>query len=136
MTPLLIPPISSPAKCPDPSETGSPEAPSVAESGQSSTESPLTLQQELQIFTSTLLTVFLAEIGDKTQVTVLLMSAGSQSPWVVFLGAGSALVATTLMGVLLGRWLATYVSQKTLEMSAAGLLLLITVMLLRDVLQG
>lgn len=87
-----------------------------------------------RIFWVTFVTIFLAEIGDKTQVTVLLMSAGSQSSWVVFLGAATALIMTSLIGVLLGKWLSTRVSAKTLDTLAAVMLLLITVGLVADVL--
>ncbi len=86
------------------------------------------------VFSSTFLTIFLAEIGDKTQITTLLMSAESHSPWVVFAGAGTALVATSLIGVLLGQWLASRVSQKTLEKAAAVTLLIISATLFWDVL--
>lgn len=96
----------------------------------------LTLKAEFQIFLSTFITIFLAEIGDKTQLTVLLMSAESHSPWLVFLGAGTALIATSLCGVLLGRWLSTRLSPRVLEISAAVLLLLISGLLVWDVVQG
>ena len=81
-------------------------------------------QSGLQVFASTFVTLFLAELGDKTQVTTLLMSAESHKPWTVFAGAGSALIATSLLGVLLGRWLAQRLSPKTLE-TGAGITLLI-----------
>ncbi|HBB35387.1 MAG TPA: hypothetical protein DC064_27255 [Cyanobacteria bacterium UBA9273] len=87
------------------------------------------------IFSSTFLTIFLAEIGDKTQVATLLMSAESQSPWIVFAGAAVALIATSLLGVLVGRWLATRLSPKTMEKAAGTLLLFIAVMLLWDIVQ-
>ncbi len=87
------------------------------------------------IFTSTFLTIFLAEIGDKTQLTTLLMSAESQSPWIVFAGAAMALITTSLLGVLIGRWMANRLSPKTMETVAGTLLLLISVMLLWDVVQ-
>lgn len=85
------------------------------------------------IFASTFLTIFLAEMGDKTQLATLLMSAESHSPWVVFAGAASALVATSLLGVLIGRWIATRLSPKTIETAAGTLLLFISVSLLWDV---
>ena len=75
----------------------------------------------------------MAELGDKTQVTTLLMSAQSQSPWIVFLGAGTALVTTSLIGVLLGQWLARRVSPSTLDTAAGAMLLGITVWLLWDI---
>lgn len=87
----------------------------------------------VKIFGSTFVTIFLAELGDKTQLTTLLMSAESHSPWVVFLGAGSALVITSLLGVLLGQWIASRVSPKTLEFSAGLLLLLVSLLLVWDI---
>lgn len=89
--------------------------------------------REVEIFFSTFVTIFLAEIGDKTQVTTLLMSAESHAPWIVFLGAGSALVLTSLLGVLVGRWLSSRVSPQTLETLTGGILLFIAVLLLWDV---
>ncbi len=87
------------------------------------------------IFGSTFLTIFLAEFGDKTQLSTLLMSAESHSPWAVFLGAAAALLSTSLLGVILGQWLATRLAPKTLETAAGASLLLIAMMLLWDVVQ-
>jgi putative Ca2+/H+ antiporter (TMEM165/GDT1 family) len=78
-------------------------------------------------------TIFLAELGDKTQLATLLMAAESQSPWVVFIGAATALVATSLVGVLVGRWLADKLSPETLKTSTGITLLVISVLLLWDV---
>lgn len=97
---------------------------------------PLSWKGELQIFLSTFFTIFLAEVGDKTQLTVLLMSAESGSPWTVFMGAGLALVATSLCGVLLGRWLSQHISPRLLERFAAILLIGIATLLLLDVWHG
>ena len=87
------------------------------------------------VFSSTFLTIFLAEMGDKTQLATLLISAESQSPWIVFTGAAIALITTSLVGVLLGTWLAKRLPPKTLETAAGILLLFISVMLLWDVVQ-
>ncbi|BBD59041.1 hypothetical protein NIES2109_18200 [Nostoc sp. HK-01] len=88
------------------------------------------------VFGTTFITIFLAEIGDKTQLSTLLMSAESHAPWVVFLGSGAALITTSLLGVLLGSWISSRLSPKTVEKSAGVMLLLISVMLFWDVLQG
>lgn len=85
------------------------------------------------VFSSTFLTVFLAEMGDKTQLTTLLMVAQSQSPWVVFAGAATALIATSILGVLIGRILASRLSPRTLELAAGVTLLFISLTLLWDV---
>ena len=89
--------------------------------------------QGFGVFCSTFVTIFLAELGDKTQVTTLLMSAESQSPWMVFTGAALALVTTSLLGVLVGRWLANRLSPKSLETAAGAALLLVSVSLLWDI---
>ncbi len=85
------------------------------------------------VFSSTFITIFLAEMGDKTQLVTLLMSAESQSPWIVFLGAAIALVTTSLLGVLVGYWLSKKLTPKTLDISVATLLLVITAWLVSDI---
>jgi putative Ca2+/H+ antiporter (TMEM165/GDT1 family) len=88
------------------------------------------------VFSSTFLTIFLAEMGDKTQLATLLMSAESQSPWIVFAGSATALIATSLLGVLTGCWIARRLSPKTLNLAVSLLLLLITGLLLGDVISS
>ncbi|MBD2495756.1 TMEM165/GDT1 family protein [Nostoc sp. FACHB-280] len=100
------------------------------------TESPKKQESAFVVFSTTFVTIFLAEIGDKTQLSTLLMSAESHAPWVVFLGSAAALISTSLLGVLLGSWIASRLSPKTVEKSAGVMLLLISVMLFWDVLQG
>ena len=51
-------------------------------------------------------TIFLAELGDKTQLATLILSAQSGRPLIIFIGAGLALISTSLLGVLIGRWIA------------------------------
>ncbi len=87
-------------------------------------------------FATTFLTIFLAEIGDKTQLSTLLISAESHAPWVVFIGAGLALITTSLLGVLLGGWMANRLSPKVVEKSAGMMLLLISIMLFWDVIHN
>jgi Ca2+/H+ antiporter, TMEM165/GDT1 family len=84
-------------------------------------------------FFTAFFTIFLAELGDKTQLATLLMAAESTSPWVVFAGAASALVTTSLVGVVLGRWLANRLSPQTLQTATGASLVLISVLLLWDV---
>ena len=51
-------------------------------------------------------TIFLAELGDKTQLATLILSAQSGRPLIIFIGAALALISTSLLGVLIGRWIA------------------------------
>jgi len=68
--------------------------------------------------------VFLAELGDKTQLAVMMLSAESESPWTVFFGAGGALLASTLLAVLFGTALTRVVPEEYLRIGA-GLLFLV-----------
>ncbi|MCF4966704.1 TMEM165/GDT1 family protein [Nostoc sp. CMAA1605] len=101
-----------------------------------SAESQKKQDSPLIVFATTFITIFLAEIGDKTQLSTLLMSAESHAPWVVFLGSASALITTSLLGVLLGSWISKKFSPKILDKSAGIMLLFVSVMLFWDVLQG
>ncbi len=74
------------------------------------------------VFLTTCTTVFLAELGDKTQLAALLLSAESGRPLIVFLGSSLALISSSLVGVLLGRWLARVIPADQLE-RLAGLLM-------------
>jgi putative Ca2+/H+ antiporter (TMEM165/GDT1 family) len=71
----------------------------------------------LSVFT----TVFLAEIGDKTQLATLLYAADHRaSGWVVFAGASLALVTAAALAVLAGTQIQRVVTPSTLK-TLAGL---------------
>lgn len=84
-----------------------------------------------KVFGTAFATLFLAEIGDKTQLAVITMTAGTDAKAAVFLGAASALIVVTLLGVLFGGVLAQYVPTEWLQRIVAvafiviGLLMLI-----------
>lgn len=60
--------------------------------------------------------VFIAELGDKTQLATLLFAADKEvGKWTVFFGASLALVAATAIGVLAGGLISAYVSEKHLH---------------------
>ena len=103
------------------------------------TKTPLSVTDKQQnnfwlVFSSTFITIFLAEMGDKTQLVTLLMSAESQAPWTVFIGSALALIATSLIGVSIGYWLSKKLAPETLDLSVAILLLFITAWLVSDIL--
>ena len=75
------------------------------------------------VFLSTFSAIFLAELGDKTQVATLLLTAQSGKPVVVFIGAASALIASSLVGVFIGRWLTNFIPTERFNYFA-GLLML------------
>ena len=64
-------------------------------------------------------TVFLAELGDKTQLATVLFAADKEvSKWLVFIGASLALIATSAIGVLGGGLIDQYVNERTLRVIA------------------
>jgi putative Ca2+/H+ antiporter (TMEM165/GDT1 family) len=61
-------------------------------------------------------TVFLAELGDKTQLATLLFAAKSPAGlWTVFIGASLALVLASAIGVLAGDLVARFVDPRYLS---------------------
>jgi putative Ca2+/H+ antiporter (TMEM165/GDT1 family) len=60
----------------------------------------------LKAFFTTFALVFLAELGDKTQLATMLLVSQGQPAKIVFLGAACALILSSLLGVLAGTWLA------------------------------
>ena len=70
-------------------------------------------------FFTVMTTVFLAEVGDKTQMATMLFAAeGKASKWVVFAAASLALVAAAGLGVLLGGVIERIISPRTLKVIA------------------
>ena len=83
-----------------------------------------------KIFGTAFLTLFLAELGDKTQLAVITMTASTESKISVFLGASLALIVVTLLGVLLGGVLSQYVPTEWLQRIVAVEFILIGVLIL------
>jgi putative Ca2+/H+ antiporter (TMEM165/GDT1 family) len=73
---------------------------------------------------STFGAVFLAEMGDKTQLATLTLAASGSSRWLVFAGSVLALVATSAIAVLLGEAVSRAVPPAWIQ-RAAGLVFLV-----------
>ncbi len=81
----------------------------------------------VRIVLSAFVMVFLAELGDKTQLAVFALATESGSPWAVLLGAGSALLLSTLLAVGLGYFLCRAAPaswMKSVHYAAGGLFIL------------
>ncbi|MGZ8830173.1 MAG: TMEM165/GDT1 family protein [Thermoanaerobaculia bacterium] len=72
-----------------------------------------------KIFFSVFFTVFVAEIGDKTQLATMLFAADAKtSKWVIFIAASLALTLAAGIGVLVGAQLERFISPRTLRIVA------------------
>lgn len=74
---------------------------------------------ELKIFFTIFAAVFVAELGDKTQLATMLFAADKEvSKWTVFAAASAALIVASAIGVLAGSLLSAYISEKLLSLVA------------------
>ncbi len=74
---------------------------------------------QLPLLASTFLTVFVAELGDKTQLTIVSISGTTPNPLAVFLGSAGALVLASLLGALAGGSLSTLIPADSLQLAAS-----------------
>jgi putative Ca2+/H+ antiporter (TMEM165/GDT1 family) len=71
---------------------------------------------DFKILATVFISVFVAELGDKTQLATMLFAADKNTgKLTVFLGASLALIVTSAIGVLAGSVISQYVSEKTLH---------------------
>ena len=85
---------------------------------------------DFKILFSTFAAVFVAELGDKTQLATLSMSAGSSSKWMVFAGSALALCATSAIAVLAGGAVSRFLSPLWLRRIAGGLFIVLGIVFL------
>jgi putative Ca2+/H+ antiporter (TMEM165/GDT1 family) len=79
-----------------------------------------------KLLTTAFVTVFVAELGDKTQLATLgLASASAEGRLAVFLGSSLALVATSLIAVLAGAALSRVISPVWLERTGGAIMLVV-----------
>ena len=79
----------------------------------------------ISLLISTFITVFIAELGDKTQLATLTISGTSNKPLAVFLGSSSALVLASLLGALTGGSISTLLPEVILKSIASITFLII-----------
>jgi putative Ca2+/H+ antiporter (TMEM165/GDT1 family) len=71
---------------------------------------------DLKILATVFVTVFIAELGDKTQLATLLFAADREvSKWTVFIGAAGALGVAAAIGVLAGSLISQFLSERQLN---------------------
>jgi Ca2+/H+ antiporter, TMEM165/GDT1 family len=85
---------------------------------------------DLRVLLTTFGIIFLAEMGDKTQLAAMTMSAQTKKPWAVFLGASLALAAVSALGVIVGATLGNYLPLEWIKRIAAIAFIVIGVLML------
>jgi putative Ca2+/H+ antiporter (TMEM165/GDT1 family) len=83
-----------------------------------------------RVFVTTFGVIFLAEMGDKTQLAAMTMAAGSKKPWAVFLAASLALTVVSAIGVVAGGIVANYLPLIWIKRAAAVAFIVIGILIL------
>ena len=84
----------------------------------------------LTLLFTTFVTVFLAEIGDKTQLTTITLSSTTNKPLAVFIGSSVALIMATLLGALAGSSIANLIPAFILKLLSGIVFLVIGINLM------
>tara|TARA_B100000902_G_scaffold40285_1_gene47921 strand:+ start:257 stop:583 length:327 start_codon:yes stop_codon:yes gene_type:complete len=87
------------------------------------------------IFITTFTTIFIAELGDKTQLATLMLSAESGRPFIVFVSSSLALISSSLVGVLIGKWLSEKISPSKFSLFTGLLMMIISIFLTYDIIR-
>ncbi|KPQ36281.1 MAG: putative membrane protein [Phormidesmis priestleyi Ana] len=74
---------------------------------------------DFKLFVVSFVTVFVSELGDKSQLAAIALGGSSPSPKVVFLGSASALLLASFLSVLLGESTALLLPEKVVKGVAA-----------------
>ena len=85
----------------------------------------------LKAIFSTFFLVFVAELGDKTQLATMLLSAKSNSIMCVFIGSSLALICSSFIGVFAGAYITKYIPPHYIQNSAGVLFILMGILILR-----
>ena len=84
----------------------------------------------LTLLFTTFITVFLAEMGDKTQLTTITLSSTTNKPLAVFMGSSLALILATLLGALAGGSIANLIPAFLLKLLSGIVFLIIGINLM------
>ncbi len=84
---------------------------------------------DLKVFFATFGVVFLAELGDKTQLAGLNLAAKTKMPFMVFLGSVGAYALVTLITVLIGDTLTKLIRPEYIRYGAASLFMIIGILM-------
>ncbi len=87
------------------------------------------------VFATTFTTIFIAELGDKTQIATLMLSAESGKPIIVFIGSSFALISSSIVGVLIGKWISNKISPNRFSFITGSIMMIISLFLVYDIIK-
>jgi len=85
-----------------------------------------------QLLGLSFVTVFLAELGDKSQLAAIALSGSTNSPKAVFLGCASALLLASFLGAIAGEGCAWLLPERLLKAVAAAGFVIMALRILRS----
>lgn len=85
---------------------------------------------DFRVLLTTFGIIFLAEMGDKTQLAAMTMAADTKKPWAVFIGSSLALVCVSALGVVVGSVIGQYVPLEWVKRGAAVAFIVIGILML------
>ena len=85
---------------------------------------------DFRVLLTTFGIIFLAEMGDKTQLAAMTMAAQTKKPWAVFVGASLALAAVSALGVIVGSVIGDFVPLEWVKRGAAVAFIIIGILML------
>jgi Ca2+/H+ antiporter, TMEM165/GDT1 family len=90
------------------------------------------MKMDWRVLLTTFGTIFLAEMGDKTQLAAMTMAADTKKPLTVFVGAALALACVSALGIAVGGLLGHYLPLEWIKRAAAVGFIVIGVLILLD----
>src|SRR3989440_12024514 len=88
------------------------------------------LEMDWRVLLTTFGVIFLAEMGDKTQIAAMTMAAEKKRPWEVFLATSLALTAVSAIGVVVGSMLSQYLPLEWIKRGAGAAFIIIGALIL------
>ncbi|MFW6323427.1 MAG: TMEM165/GDT1 family protein [Desulfovibrionales bacterium] len=85
-----------------------------------------------KLFASTFIAIFVAELGDKTQLASVLLAAESKRIWTIFFSASLALIAVTFLGVVFAEIITAYLPANLIKKAASLAFIAIGILIFFD----
>ncbi len=86
----------------------------------------------IKLFLLSFWLLFIAELGDKTQLAVFTLVTQHKEPWPIFLGASLGLTVVTLLATFMGQFVCKYIPATILKLAAGILFIIMGIFILKE----